>query len=144
MIFCDTDLVKNDRVSEEIHSIVDFMNRQLFDALELNQGIFIWFERTADMAVDGYCSQDDDYEYTIEIDPKLRSSELRLTVIHELIHVYQYVTGSLYQEHIEGLGPRMYWMGEDHTSEEYENRPWEKQAHEIEETLYHKYNTNVA
>jgi hypothetical protein len=135
--------VQNDRIAEEIERIVEHISDTLFYKMD-HDIIAVSFELDDELGVDGFCMQDDEYEYTIQLHSKIRGEELHRTIIHELTHVWQYVVGYLEQDHVDGLGPRMYWMGEDHTSEEYENRPWEKQAHEIEETLYHKYNTNVA
>ena len=135
--------VQNDRIAEEIERIVEHISDTLFYKMD-HDIIAVSFELDDELGVDGFCMQDDEYEYTIQLHSKIRGEELHRTIIHELTHVWQYVVGYLEQDHVDGLGPRMYWMGEDHTSEEYENRPWEKQAHEIEETLYRKYNTNVA
>jgi hypothetical protein len=89
-----------------------------------------------DLVVDGYCTQDDDYDYTIELRSDLRGEELERTIIHELVHIWQYVRGDLVQEHIQGLGPRMVWMGEDMTSVDYQDRPWEQQAVALEDRYY--------
>ena len=136
MILSCLDFVHNDRVTDEIEAVVQFMNKQLFDSLGDELGILVDFELNSDLPVDGFCTQDDDYDYTVEVNSKLRGKELQLTVMHELIHVYQYITGSLYQEHIEGLGPRMVWHGEDMTSTEYNDRPWEIEAERMENELY--------
>jgi len=128
--------VRNDRLQSEIERVVDHMSATLFDHMD-HDIIAVGFEIDEDLGVDGYCMQDDDYDYTVQLHSDLRGEELLRTIIHELVHVWQYTVGYLRQEHIPGLGPRMIWMGEDMTSVEYNDRPWERQAHEIEDELFH-------
>ena len=131
--------VRNDRIVEEIERMVEYMSDTLFCKMD-HDIISVGFEIDDNLGVDGFCTQEEEFDYTIQLNSSLRGEDLRRTIIHELVHVWQYVVGYLEQEHVDGLGPRMIWMGEDLTSEEYKNRPWEKQAHEIEDDLYRKYN----
>jgi hypothetical protein len=128
--------VKNDRIQSDIEKVVIHVSENLFDQMDHDM-IFVAFELDNDLGVDGYCTQEDEHDYTIQIQSDLKGEELLRTIIHELVHVWQYVVGYLKQEHIDGLGPRMIWMDEDMTSVEYNDRPWEKQAHEIEDELLH-------
>lgn len=130
--------VRNDRIADEIERMVDYTSNTLFRKMD-HDIISVGFEIDNELGVDGFCTQDDEFDYTIQLHSDLRGEELHRTIIHELVHVWQYVVGYLEQEHVDGLGPRMIWMGEDLTSEDYNNRPWEKQAHEIEDELYRKY-----
>ena len=128
--------VKNDRVVDTIERVVSQVSDHLFEDIDHDM-ISVGFEIDHDMVVDGYCTQEDHDDYTIELRSDLRGEELERTIIHELVHIWQYVRGDLIQEHIDGLGPRMIWRGEDLTSVDYDDRPWEKQAVELEEH-YHK------
>ena len=58
------------------------------------------------------------------------------TLLHELWHVYQHVKGDLKDKH----GIRL-WKGVDHSATDYDDQPWEKQAHIMEEILYNQYLT---
>jgi len=100
--------------------------------------ISVTFEIDSDMEADGFCTQEDHDDYTIEIRSGLRGEDLERTIIHELVHIWQYVRGDLVQEHIDGLGPRMIWMGEDMTSVDYNDRPWEQEAVDLEEQYFKK------
>jgi hypothetical protein len=127
--------IRNDRVQSTIETVVYHLSDLLFHDVDHDR-ISVGFEMDKDLVVDGYCTQDDDYDYTIELRSDLRGEELERTIIHELVHIWQYVRGDLVQEHIQGLGPRMVWMGEDMTSVDYQDRPWEQQAVALEDRYY--------
>lgn len=130
--------VRNDRMVDDIERVVYHISETLFRDID-HDTISVAFEIQSDLEVDGYCTQDDEFNYTIELKAGLRGEELERTIIHELVHVWQYVRGSLMQEHIDGLGPRMVWMGEDMTSVEYDDRPWEQEAMELEQKIFRKH-----
>ena len=132
--------VRNDRMVDDIERVVYHISETLFHDMD-HDIISVAFEIQSDLEVDGYCTQDDEFNYTIELKAGLRGEELERTIIHELVHVWQYVRGSLMQEHIDGLGPRMVWMGEDMTSVEYDDRPWEQEALDLEERYYNELNS---
>jgi len=128
--------VRNDRVVDTIENVVSKVSDLLFNDID-HDTISVGFEIDHEMEVDGYCTQEDHDDYTIEIRSGLRGEELERTIIHELVHIWQYVRGDLVQEHVCGLGPRMVWKGEDMTSVDYSDRPWEREAVDLEEH-YHK------
>lgn len=132
--------VCNDRMVDDIERIVYHISETLFHDID-HDIISVAFETKSDLEVDGYCSQNDDFDYTVELKAGLRGEELERTIIHELVHIWQYVRGSLVQEHIDGLGPRMVWMGKDMTSIDYNDRPWEQEALDLEERYYNKLNS---
>lgn len=127
--------VRNDRMVDDIERIVYHISETLFRDMD-HDIISVGFETNSNLEVDGYCTQDDDFDYTIELKLGLRGEELERTIIHELVHVWQYVQGFLVQEHIDGLGPRMVWMGEDLTHLDYNDRPWEIEAMELEQKIF--------
>ena len=128
--------VKNDRIVGTIENVVHQVSDTLFDDIDHDM-VSVAFELDSDLEVDGFCTQEDYDDYTIELRSGLHGEELERTIIHELVHIWQYVRGDLIQEHLDGLGPRMIWMGEDMTSVDYNDRPWEQQAVALE-NRYHK------
>jgi len=129
--------IHNDRMVDDIEKVVVHLSETLFHDID-HDIISVAFETKTDMEVDGFCTQEDEFDYTIELRSDLRNEELERTIIHELVHIWQYVRGDLVQEHIDGLGPRMVWMGEDMTSVDYNDRPWEQQAVALEERYYNE------
>ena len=94
----------------------------------LSEGIFGWV-----------WAADCDYrprEFEIEIHNRLTPKDYIQTLLHELWHVYQHVKGDLKDKH----GIRL-WKGVDHSATDYDDQPWEKQAHIMEEILYNQYLT---
>lgn len=75
-------------------------------------------------------------EFEIEIHNRLTPKDYIQTLLHELWHVYQHVKGDLKDKH----GIRL-WKGVDHSATDYDDQPWEKQAHIMEEILYNQYLT---
>ena len=129
------DQVRNDRIKHEAEKVRSIMSRTLFK--DIDQSILsVEIELDGDMEVDGFCTQEGEYDYTIELRKGIKGEDLMRTLIHEFIHIYQYIVGDLRQEHIDGLGPRMIWKGEDLTHLDYNDRPWEIEAHQLEECFY--------
>jgi hypothetical protein len=56
------------------------------------------------------------------------------TVIHELIHVKQYVTGQLSDK--VGRASGVIWKGIDHSKTTYSRQPWEREAYRLQEKLF--------
>ena len=75
-------------------------------------------------------------EFEIEIHNRLTPKDYIQTLLHELWHVYQHVKGDLKDKH----GIRL-WKGVDQSATHYDDQPWEKQAHIMEEILYNQYLT---
>ena len=73
-------------------------------------------------------------DFEIEIHNRMSPELYTETLLHELWHVYQHVTGQLKDKH----GTR-YWKGIDHSETDYEDQPWEKEAHKMEKVLYEEY-----
>ena len=73
-------------------------------------------------------------EFEIEIHNQLDPENYTKTLLHELMHVYQHVEGSLKDKH----GKRL-WKGIDSSELDYDDQPWEKEAHQMEDILYKKY-----
>lgn len=72
--------------------------------------------------------------FEIELHNYMSPEHYTKTLLHELWHVYQHVKGALR----DSRGKRL-WKGVDCTHLDYEDQPWEVQAHQIEEVLYEEY-----
>ena len=73
-------------------------------------------------------------EFEIEIHNRLSPEAYTETLLHELWHVYQHVTGQLKDKY-----NKRYWKGIDHSETNYDDQPWEKEAHRMEKILYKRY-----
>ena len=97
----------------------------------LREGVFGWM-----------WAADCDYrprEFEIEIHNHMDEEHYTKTLLHELWHLYQHVKGALRDKH----GKRL-WKGIDHSETDYEDQPWEQQAHQMEDVLYEEYLTNLS
>ena len=73
-------------------------------------------------------------EFEVEIHNRLTPENYTETLLHELWHVYQHVTGQLKDKY-----NKRYWKGIDHSKTDYDDQPWEKDAHRMEKILYKRY-----
>ena len=73
-------------------------------------------------------------EFEVEIHNRMSVELYTETLLHEMWHVYQHVTGQLKDKY-----NKRYWKGIDHSKTDYENQPWEKEAHKMEKILYKEY-----
>ena len=73
-------------------------------------------------------------EFEIEVDKRLRKNQFISTVIHEMVHVWQYATKQLTQK-----GCNEFWRGKDYTDISYSKQPWERQAYRMEESILKEY-----
>ena len=92
-------------------------------------------------SVYGWCwATDCDYrprEFDIEIHNQMPLHLYTQTLLHELWHVYQHVKG-----HLKDKYGKRHWKGVDHSQTDYEDQPWEIEAHGMEEKLYREYISN--
>jgi hypothetical protein len=87
----------------------------------------------------GFCTREDSRQFLFEIASNQSVESIVRTIIHEMVHVRQYVYGQLKQKHSKESGLRIYWTGEDYSEVRYSDQPWEIEAYELEETLYQQY-----
>ena len=73
-------------------------------------------------------------EFEIELHNRMDVELYTRTLLHELWHVYQHVTGNL--KEIRG---KSLWKGIDHSDTDYSDLPWEIEAEKMEEILYNLY-----
>ena len=71
----------------------------------------------------------------IEIDKKQKDDDFITCILHELVHVKQYLKGEL--KDISALEQR--WKGESHISIDYYDLPWEIEAYHLQEVLLEEY-----
>ena len=90
--------------------------------------------------VDGYCLEQDDNRFELEISTGLKDPDFITSIMHEMTHVYQHKKGWL-----KDINQFLkLWKGEEYipvfsTVDEYVNLPWETEAYEMQEILYKKY-----
>ena len=77
-------------------------------------------------------------EFEVEIHNRLTPEDYTSTLLHELWHVYQHVTGQLKDKY-----NKRYWKGIDHSETDYEDQPWEVEAHKMEKILLKQYLTTT-
>ena len=109
------------RVKEEIISdVIAFGSEQLFPH---EDDVYINIQAIRRTGVCGDCMYEDDNEFTIRLNKSLSLSELVTTVLHELVHVKQYLEGMEMNSDLD------YW-----------DRPHEIEAHSKEKELTEAYN----
>lgn len=81
----------------------------------------------------GYCVQIDEREYNLEINNKAPIAEFITTVMHEMIHVKQYVKNEVYDTPTGAIQ----WKSRSYNPEnlDYWEHPWEKEAHKYDEAI---------
>jgi hypothetical protein len=89
-------------------------------------------EETALMHVSG--ELEEPREFTIEIHKYLNGKEYIMTLIHEMIHIEDYIKGNLTEQ--DG---KRYWKGVFYESVDYDKQPWEIKAAALENTFYDLY-----
>ncbi len=77
-------------------------------------------------------------KFLIEIHNRLNKEDYTLTLLHELYHILQHIRGDLRDKR----GIRC-WKGIDCSQLDYENQPWEQEAHLMEQELYQGYLTRL-
>ena len=80
----------------------------------------------------GDCMDEGDREFTIRIDVSLPLDQMITTILHEMVHVWQYVSNRMVYK----------WVHEVRFAKEvydwdmpYDDRPWEIEAHRKEKEL---------
>jgi hypothetical protein len=108
-----------------------YMPRHTIDLRVVHRGLKREF-------VYGWCDFEDDYKrpraFLIELQTNMDLETYTKTLIHELVHVRQWVFGSLRQKR-----GKMYYGFTNVEDLDYEDQPHEIEAKEQEETLYITY-----
>jgi len=80
----------------------------------------------------GDCMDEGDREFTIRIDVSLPLDEMISTILHEMVHVWQYVSKRMIQNWVHEIRFAKQVYSSDLP---YDDRPWEIEAHAKEKEL---------
>jgi len=84
----------------------------------------------------GDCMDEGDREFTIRIDVSLPFDEMITTILHEMVHVWQYVSKRM----VQNWSDEIRFTKQVYSSElPYDTRPWEIEAHRLEKQLKEKW-----
>ena len=84
----------------------------------------------------GDCMDEGDREFTIRIDVSLPFDEMITTILHEMVHVWQYVSKRM----VQNWSDKIRFTKQVYSSElPYDTRPWEIEAHRLEKQLKEKW-----
>jgi hypothetical protein len=78
---------------------------------------------------------EDSNEFVIEIEKSLSVEEYIKSLIHEMIHVEDYLKKNL----TSGKNGTRYWKGLYYDPNDYKNQPWEIRASSLESHLFEEY-----
>ena len=92
---------------------------------------------TETQGVNGDCMDEEDREFTIRIDVSLPLNEMISTILHEMVHVQQFLSGKLKQPQ---PGKAVYKRVDYDWEMDYNDRPWEIEAHTKEKQLAEAFN----
>lgn len=76
--------------------------------------------------------------FLLEIHNCLDADSYLRTLFHELVHVHQHVRGDLRDK-----GPLRLWKGIDCSELDYDDLPWELEAHAMEDSLFDEYQSQI-
>ena len=122
-------------VTDEIKSFMRIGSRHALDFMrvsELDYDLTITFVDNLrdDEDIWGDCASSYNSGIVIRLDSDMLLDRMIRTLSHELIHVKQILTGALYLTDDD-----FYWLGEK-INVEYEDQPWELEAHTNEDLVY--------
>jgi len=87
--------------------------------LEKNEGVQGW-----------HWEVEDKYDHEIGIDAGLGLRDFITSICHEMVHLKQVYRGEFTQK--DG---KQFWKGRDHSKDEYDDQPWEKEAYKLQDEL---------
>jgi len=98
----------------------------------------VYIDLVFDTAIEyGFCEvMDNDYrprEFQITLNPLLKPEDMLVTVMHEMVHVKQFVRGELkmtYKPH-----RKVMWLGKELKDVHYAELPYELEAYAMEKKL---------
>jgi hypothetical protein len=113
-----------------------YMPRHIIDLRIVHRGLKREF-------VYGWCDFEDNHKkpraFLIELQSNMNLETYTKTLIHELVHVRQWVFGSLRQKY-----GKMYYGSTNVEDLDYDDQPHEIEAQEQENILYAEYMTEMA
>lgn len=133
-MFYEVENLPADVTFSQLDSIVNFALNYL--EIDTDDTILINFDEDLEPHQCGYFDyEEDDGELYISISHALRGEEMVRTIMHELVHARQILTG-LYVPG-EGKVPGT-WAGIEYSCE-YKDLPWEIEAYALEEAMFTEY-----
>jgi len=117
---------------------VNFVSTQLMS--RIRKPVYINIRAIRKLAekqgVYGDCMDEGDREFTIRIDVSLPLDQMIETILHEMVHVWQYVSKRMVQNWVHEVRfvKQVY-----STDLPYDDRPWEIEAHRMEKELKEKW-----
>lgn len=82
-------------------------------------------------------------EFEISVERGFGKENVIKTVIHEMVHVKQYVKSELAERY--KYGHQQLWKKQDYSDAGYDDQPWEIEAYKLQDILYDEYiNSNEA
>jgi hypothetical protein len=127
---------------EIARDVVEFMQQKYFDKvgnLQVEMKLSKILNRECN--ADGICfvleSGSRPRKFEVSIDTRLSLQDFIKTIIHEFVHVKQYVRGELV-DRVRGRA-KTTWNNKDHTKTPYSKQPWEREAYRLQEKFYIEY-----
>ena len=124
-------------IKEDVESALWFAKNEL---MPRHRKLYITVHFIKDLrkkeGVHGDVLDEDDREYAIRVDSSQARIELISTILHEMVHVYQYATRKMTQPSGDII---VYNKTEYPWDMAYKDKPWEIEAHTLERDLYAKF-----
>jgi hypothetical protein len=124
-------------IKEDVESALWFAKNEL---MPRHRKLYITVHFIKDLrkkeGVHGDVLDEDDREYAIRVDSSQARIELISTILHEMVHVYQYATRKMTQPSGDII---VYDKTEYPWDMAYKDKPWEIEAHTLERDLYAKF-----
>jgi hypothetical protein len=136
--------VHNKKERALIDEITDFVADRMFPrhVLEITYRIIPNLETKEGIQGDTIW-EDSQYrprDFCVRLNKGYKTKDLITLIIHELIHVKQFLRGELKHEWVPSKGIyREIFKGKDTTNFKYMNKPSEKEAYKLQEVLYNEF-----
>lgn len=136
------------KTNKEERSIIDsaarFTAKKLFPRFKVSITFIMIKELYETEKIQGDVDYDDDElnprDFVVRIHKGMQKENLATLIMHELVHVKQYLRKELvfkFDEH--SLSYKIYFKGKNITNVKYYDQPHEKEAYRLEEKLYDEY-----
>lgn len=136
----------NNITNTELRSAAQFFARQLFtDATNKKIQLSVEFENLGSTAFNGFCEycdrKDRPRQFLIGIRKTLPRKTALKVLAHEMVHVWQYASGHMYDIDMHNGAEGTKWRGRKFNADrlEYWDYPWEIDAFGREVGLYARY-----
>ena len=131
-------LTANQSKQKLAEETLGFFKSLLFkDRKKLDKYVHVAIRFKKNLGADGFCDVDNEEtekyrEFTVSLDKDLSRSAIVETMAHEIVHVFQFATDKLRYT----ANGHYRWKGKFLDGDTpYMERPWEGEAHELEEEL---------